>query len=422
MSRLYSQFLNENTNKEESNNKHNYVYWVSDGLKWYIGVRSSTIDPEKDFWKYGTSSYRKQEILTNSEMFRVYILADFNNRKEANAYEAFLHNYFNVKYNKKFWNKSNAETDFYANTKGTVSVFDKEDNRYKRVSKDEYFSNLDRYAAPSSKKVTVTFRDNPEKYFNVSTEEYYNNKHLYMTTSGIGKVLCRRRGETGKFYRIPKEEYNREEYETPSEVKHRNNEIAVEVDGIRIYKKVEDINERDKVIGDRVLVDINGEPRYISLKEFILGDYKKYKFESRCVFDINGNKFMTRPPEESDIIFESKNRRYIFNCDKSEIDKLDQLEIIKNYLKENINKSVLMPIVIFENMKLLNIDVKFDLKPSNIRTASIRSANTGRVNVYEISTQKIIKITKEEYYNNKDRYIATGAKLKKYLSQQVQQS
>ena len=44
------------------------------------------------------------------------------------------------------------------------------------------------------------------------------------------------------------------------------------------------------------------------------------------------------------------------------------------------------------------------------------------VNVYEISTQKTIKITKEEYYNNKDRYIATGAKLKKYLSQQAQQS
>ena len=230
-----------------------------------------------------------------------------------------------------------------------------------------------------------------------------------MTTFGIGKVLCRRRGETGKFYRIPKEEYSREEYETPSEVKHRNNEIVVEVDGIRICKK-------------RVLVDINGEPRYISLKEFILGNYKKYKFESICVFDINSNKFMTRPPRESDIIFEGKNRRYIFNCDESEIDKLDQPEIIKNYLKENINKSVLMPIVIFENMKLLNIDVKFDLKPSNIRSASIRSANTGCVNVYEISTQKTIKITKEEYYNNKDRYIATGAKLKKYLSQQVQQS
>ena len=98
MSRLYSQFLNENTNKEESNNKHNYVYWVSDGLKWYIGVRSSTIEPEKDFWKYGTSSCRRQEILANPEMFKVYILADFNNRKEANAYEAFLHSYFNVKY------------------------------------------------------------------------------------------------------------------------------------------------------------------------------------------------------------------------------------------------------------------------------------------------------------------------------------
>ena len=220
-----------------------------------------------------------------------------------------------------------------------------------------------------------------------------------MTTSGIGTVVCRRRGETGKFYRIPKEEYNREEYETPFEVKHRNNEIAVEVDGIRIYKK-------------RVLVDINGQPRYISRKEFILGDYKRYKFESRCVFDINGNKFMTRPPEESDIIFESKNRRYIFNCDKSEIDKLDQPEIIRSYLKENIDKPVLIPIVIFENMKLLNIDVKLGFRPSN----------TGCVNVYEISTQKTIKITKEEYYNNKDRYIATGAKLKKYLSQQVQQS
>ena len=121
---------------------------------------------------------------------------------------------------------------------------------------------------------------------------------------------------------------------------------------------------------------------------------------------------MTRTPKESDIIFEGKNRKYIFNCDESEIDKLDQPEIIKNYLKENINKPVLIPIAIFENMKLLNIDVKLGFKPSN----------TGCVNVYEISTQKTIKITKEEYYNNKDRYIATGAKLKKYLSQQVQQS
>ena len=219
MSRLYSQFLNENKNKEESNNKHNYVYWVSDGFKWYIGVRSSTIEPEKDFWKYGTSSYRKQEIISKPEMFKVYILADFDNRKEANAYEVFLHSYFNVKYSKKFWNKSNAGADFYSNTKGTVSVFDKEDNEYKRVSNDEYFSNLDRYSTPTTGSVTVALKTDMTHFFNVSKEEFYLNRHLYTTTA------CHRENKGGvnvyeistqKIFRITTEEYynNKDRYIT----------------------------------------------------------------------------------------------------------------------------------------------------------------------------------------------------------------
>ena len=90
--------------------KIHYVYRVKDleDDTYYYGSRATTEIPVIDFWKYGTSSCKKGLILEHGESrFSVKIMATFDNRSEKICYESFLHQYFDVRRNDKFFNKSN---------------------------------------------------------------------------------------------------------------------------------------------------------------------------------------------------------------------------------------------------------------------------------------------------------------------------
>lgn len=97
--------------------KKHYVYRVTDYTrneeKHYYGSRTAKLSNIiEDFWNYKTSS--KYNILNESkkENYNVKILKFFNNPADKIIYEAFLHQYFNVRNSNSFWNKSN-QTPFH---------------------------------------------------------------------------------------------------------------------------------------------------------------------------------------------------------------------------------------------------------------------------------------------------------------------
>jgi len=91
--------------------KYNYVYIVFEipTDRYYIGARSSDIEPEVDITKYRTSSTDKnfkQRQISNPEEYLYFIIETFVDRESAIEYEIFLHEKFDVAKNEKFINKA----------------------------------------------------------------------------------------------------------------------------------------------------------------------------------------------------------------------------------------------------------------------------------------------------------------------------
>jgi len=108
----------------EPDGREHYVYRITDYTRNmeenYYGSHTPHKNKKYDslideFWTYKTSS--KYNILDENkkENYKVKILKVFDNIADKIIYEAFLHQYFNVKLNFKFWNKSN-QTPFNFNT------------------------------------------------------------------------------------------------------------------------------------------------------------------------------------------------------------------------------------------------------------------------------------------------------------------
>lgn len=91
------------------NTRYYYVYRIThkqSGTHYY-GSRVTKKSPKLDILKYGSSSKLKKHILENKHEYKFKIIKTFNNMAEMMIYESFLHNYFNVKDNDKFWNNAN---------------------------------------------------------------------------------------------------------------------------------------------------------------------------------------------------------------------------------------------------------------------------------------------------------------------------
>lgn len=113
--------------------RHHYVYRVTDYIRTekehYYGSHTpskryynhqrkiTSIDLIDEFWRYRTSSKFNTLLLENKESYKVKIIKVFDNPADKIIYEAFLHQYFDVKLDDRFWNKSN-QTPFGFDTTG----------------------------------------------------------------------------------------------------------------------------------------------------------------------------------------------------------------------------------------------------------------------------------------------------------------
>ena len=127
---------------------YNYVYRIinlnpQDDRKFYIGVRSCDCLPEEDTKYMSSSKYLKEAIsVQGQENFKKEILSIWETREKAVLEEIRLHEKFDVKSNKSFYNKANQLIkSFDCDNKGKVTVIDLRDNTSKHISTDEYKSN-----------------------------------------------------------------------------------------------------------------------------------------------------------------------------------------------------------------------------------------------------------------------------------------
>lgn len=99
--------------KEKKSNKlFFYVYRITNLItnKHYYGSRTCNLKPSLDLkHKYTSSSkYVNEDIkLYGIFNFKFKIIKEFKNPTDMLLYEAFLHNYFDVKSHKHFYNRSN---------------------------------------------------------------------------------------------------------------------------------------------------------------------------------------------------------------------------------------------------------------------------------------------------------------------------
>ena len=142
----------------EADGREHYVYRVTDYTRTekehYYGSHTPRLNKvydslEEEFWTYRTSSDYNILNEDKKEDYKVKILKVFDNPADKMIYEAFLHQYFDAKLHKSFWNESN-QTHFGFDAtgnkktsmvnKGFVVCLDEDDNSI-RVSKDEYHNN-----------------------------------------------------------------------------------------------------------------------------------------------------------------------------------------------------------------------------------------------------------------------------------------
>ena len=99
-------------------NRLYYVYRVThiEDTVSYYGSRicKSEVAPITDLRKYCTSSKKKNHILSNKDQYRFKITKVFDNYADMICYESFLHQYFDVKLNSKFFNEANQLTHSFS--------------------------------------------------------------------------------------------------------------------------------------------------------------------------------------------------------------------------------------------------------------------------------------------------------------------
>jgi len=142
-----------------------YVYRVTDleTKEYYYGSRVKIKENiEDDFWFYCTSSKRKNLIKENKEKYKLKIIKKFNNAADMIIYESFLHQYFNVKINEKFFNEAN-QTPFGFNRSGIKNsdeTNEKISTAIKGKKKGVKFSKEHRDSLSNSRK--LYYRNHPE--------------------------------------------------------------------------------------------------------------------------------------------------------------------------------------------------------------------------------------------------------------------
>lgn len=392
-----------------------YVYEVTSNIdnKKYIGFRTSKqTDLISDFWSYGSSSCRKNDILKNPNNYSLKILKVFDNRLEALYYESFLHKKLNISINDNYFNRANSECVCgHSDVTGTVSVVVKDTGERKRINLSEYYNNPDKYVTYVSGSVTVRFRGK-KTFFNVTKEEFYKNRELYFTTGegiyfikdgdGFRKikdyeydsskhtllstlstcVLCRLRNSDDLWIKLPKDLYNKIDFETPREVVNRpenKNKLGVET--------------------------LDGKFVYIKLEEWDAEKHKPLKLNN--VKRLDENKKII---EKQNIIKRKRINVYNKNLEIYESIFDNLLEPFHDIINEPLIKCILddkilkLPKSIYKKFKEQNRNIEY------------LGAPKGVVPVFDTLTNKNTRIHKDIFYDNRDRYIALSSKKMRNLN------
>ncbi len=184
--------------------KH-YTYNIKNVLidKRYIGRRQCEGQPNKDIGvKYFSSSQDKefiQDQKDNPQNYTYEVLEEFNTLEEAAAHEEYLHKYYNVRANSKFYNRSNAASRFDAT--GMVPAIDIRTGKGTHIPKEEYYSN-DNYKTFTKGKVVIHDKETGEKS-RISRTEFISNDNFVGNTYGKAVAL---NIETGKILQVTKYE------------------------------------------------------------------------------------------------------------------------------------------------------------------------------------------------------------------------
>lgn len=386
-----------------------YVYEVTSNIdnKKYIGFRTSKqSDLVLDFWDYGSSSSRKSDILKNPNNYSLKILKVFDNRLEALYYESFLHKKLNVSINDNYFNRANSECVCgHSDVTGTVSVVVKDTGERKRINLSEYYNNPSKYITYVSGSVTVRFRGK-KTFFNVTKEEFYKNRELYFTTGegiyfikdgdGFIKikdyeydcskhtllststtcVLCRRRNSDDLWMKLPKDLYNKIDFETPREVVNRpenKNKLGVET--------------------------LEGKFVYIRLAEWDAKKHKPPKLHNIKRLDENKKVI-----EKQNIIKRKRINVYNKNLEIYESIFDNLLEPYHDIINEPLIKCILddkilkLPPSIYKKFKEQKCNIEYLSSPKGV------------VPVFDTLTNKNTRIHKDIFYANRDRYIALSSK------------
>lgn len=358
--------------KHKQTGKVYYVYWVTDkkdGVH-YIGRRGTSMtDLQCDFFKYGTSSKRKARILSNPSDFIVTILRSFDNEGDASIYESYLHEKFEVEKNPCFWNESRqgiTRATFFNTQKGSTTLYDKVEGKFRKVSKEEYSENKERYISHYKGVLWVIDKKTGE-YIKVTREEYSQNKDKYLKNS-TGKIVATDL-VTGERTLFPKEEVlkNPERYKkagsgTLTAIKRDTGEY-VRIPVSEYDKKIYKIKSEEELYGTDLKT---GKTLKLSKKEYYekkargeITSAATYHRKFVKVFDTIKKEYARLPIKE----WEDNKERYKYHSSKESWEFLGKK-----------------------------------------REAVIK------IPVYEISTGRRITISPEEYRSHKEKYIHARSK------------
>ena len=191
---------------QKVDDRYYYIYRITnlENNIHYYGSRVSIIHPMNDLGNkyFSSSKILKPLAEENPDNFKFKILKIFDNKWDKILYESYLHQYFNVKNNDKFYNKVNQTQSGFdttgvknlhsSKTKQKISKAIKGKINYKniitgetgRISKEEFDRRDDLTFVNIG---MVTCKDEFGNKYKVTKEEFNKRSDLYGLTKGVPK-------------------------------------------------------------------------------------------------------------------------------------------------------------------------------------------------------------------------------------------
>lgn len=222
---------------DKVDDRFHYIYRITNkvtGIHYYGSKTSTSLDIGIKYFTSSKDKEFKKDFKTNTKDYKIKILKIFDNSAEKIIYESYLHQYFNVKKSKKFYNNSNQTPTGFCAT-GMVYCKNIINNEFLYITKEEFDNNPNlvgiskgipktlehnkknsesRKGFKQSKetkeklslknKGKVNVIDKEGNSFQTTLEEYKNNPDLVHVSKGL--VTCK--DTDGNTFCVTKEEFD----------------------------------------------------------------------------------------------------------------------------------------------------------------------------------------------------------------------